>query len=402
MQWLKKISTTENLTLAGVISGILMGIYAPSIMVKLKILGDLFLNLLKMIILPLVFISVFLAILRLGNIKKFSDIGTKTVIYYVVTTALAVITGLLLVTIIEPGKGEIIKPSFPCPKVDFKKINFQNIVWSLIPSNPVKSFAQGNILQVIFFSIFLAISVLAIKEEKRTYVYNLFDSLNDAFMILTNGIIRLTPIGVFSLVGHIVSVTGIDIFIGLWKYALTVILGLLIHAFLTLPLLAFTVAKYNPYRYFISVREALLLAFSTASSAATLPVSIRLAENKGNVKPETAYFVLPLGATVNMDGTALYESVAAVFIANIYGIQLGIPQIIMIFLTATLASIGAAAIPSAGLVMLTLVLNSTGIPLEGIGLIIAVDRFLDMLRTSVNVWGDLNGAKIVNKFSSFK
>ncbi len=402
MQWLKKISTTENLTLAGVISGILMGMYAPSIMVKLKILGDLFLNLLKMIILPLVFISVFLAILRLGNIKKFSDIGTKTVIYYVVTTALAVITGLLLVTLIEPGKGEIIKPSLPCPKVDFKKINFQNIVWSLIPSNPVKSFAQGNILQVIFFSIFLAISVLAIKEEKRTYVYNLFDSLNDAFMILTNGIIRLTPIGVFSLVGHIVSVTGIDIFIGLWKYALTVILGLLIHAFFTLPLLAFTVAKYNPYRYFISVREALLLAFSTASSAATLPVSIRLAENKGNVKPETAYFVLPLGATVNMDGTALYESVAAVFIANIYGIQLGIPQIIMIFLTATLASIGAAAIPSAGLVMLTLVLNSTGIPLEGIGLIIAVDRFLDMLRTSVNVWGDLNGAKIVNKFSSFK
>ena len=402
MQWLKKISATENLTLVGVISGILMGMYAPSIMVKLKILGDLFLNLLKMIILPLVFISVFLAILRLGNIKKFSDIGTKTVTYYVVTTALAAITGLLLVTLIEPGKGEIIKPSLPCPKVDFKKINFQNIVWSLIPSNPVKSFAQGNILQVIFFSIFLAISVLAIKEEKRTYVYNLFDSLNDAFMILTNGIIRLTPIGVFSLVGHIVSVTGIDVFIGLWKYALTVILGLLIHAFFTLPLLAFTVAKYNPYRYFISVREALLLAFSTASSAATLPVSIRLAENKGNVKPETAYFVLPLGATVNMDGTALYESVAAVFIANIYGIQLGIPQIIMIFLTATLASIGAAAIPSAGLVMLTLVLNSTGIPLEGIGLVIAVDRFLDMLRTSVNVWGDLNGAKIVNKFSSFK
>jgi len=231
------------------------------------------------------------------------------------------------------------------------------------------------------------------------HVFSFFDGLNDGLINLTRWIIKTTPVGVFALVGFMVADMGLEIFISLWEYALTVVLGLLFHAFVTLPLLGYFVGRYNPFSYFMKVREAVLLAFSTASSAATLPVSMQVAEEKGGVKKETAGFVLPLGATINMDGTALYESVAAVFIANVYGVSLGLPQMIMIFLTATLASIGAAAIPGAGLVMLTLVLSSVGVPLEGIALIIAVDRFLDMLRTSVNVWGDLNGAKIVGRFA---
>jgi len=220
----------------------------------------------------------------------------------------------------------------------------------------------------------------------------------DALINLTKWIVLFTPIGVFALVSYIVATAGIEAIVSLWEYAFTVILGLLIHAFVNLPLIAFIFGRYNPYKYFLNVREALLLAFSTASSAATLPVSMELAQEKGKVKKEVAGFVLPLGATVNMDGTALYESVAAVFLANVYGIELSLSRMAVIFLTVTLASIGAAAIPGAGLILLTLVLSSVGVPLEGIALIIAVDRFLDMLRTAVNVWGDLNGAKILNRF----
>ena len=394
---MRRVLSVENLTLVAIFLGVLAGIYAPDIVLKLKILGEIFLNLLKMIIVPLVFTSVFIAMLGLGDVAKFKDMGLKTIAYYVATTSLSVLVGLILVNLLEPGKGnELVHHGAEVPKV--KELTFEDVVWNIIPSNPFKSFTEGKVLQIIFFAVLFGLATLAVSKEKMKHVFNLFDGLNDGLINLTKWVIKLTPVGVFALVGFMVAEMGIDVFFSLWKYALTVVLGLIFHAFVTLPLLAFFFGRYNPYRYLLKVREAPLLAFSTASSAATLPVSMQVAEEKGGVRKETAGFVLPLGATINMDGTALYESVAAVFIANVYGVELGFSQMLMIFLTATLASIGAAAIPGAGLVMLTLVLSSVGVPLEGIGLIIAVDRFLDMLRTAVNVWGDLNGAKIIDRF----
>ncbi|WP_032496438.1 dicarboxylate/amino acid:cation symporter [Hydrogenivirga sp. 128-5-R1-1] len=394
---MRRVLSVENLTLVAIFLGVLAGIYAPDIVLKLKILGEIFLNLLKMIIVPLVFTSVFIAMLGLGDVAKFKDMGLKTIAYYVATTSLSVLVGLILVNLLEPGKGnEHAHHGAEVPEV--KELTFEDVVWNIIPSNPFKSFTEGKVLQIIFFAVLFGLATLAVSKEKMKHVFNLFDGLNDGLINLTKWVIKLTPVGVFALVGFMVAEMGIDVFFSLWKYALTVVLGLIFHAFVTLPLLAFFFGRYNPYRYLLNVREAPLLAFSTASSAATLPVSMQVAEEKGGVRKETAGFVLPLGATINMDGTALYESVAAVFIANVYGVELGFSQMLMIFLTATLASIGAAAIPGAGLVMLTLVLSSVGVPLEGIGLIIAVDRFLDMLRTAVNVWGDLNGAKIIDRF----
>lgn len=218
-------------------------------------------------------------------------------------------------------------------------------------------------------------------------------------MEITRWIVTLTPLGVYSIVAVLVAKTGVKAIESLWKYALTVILGLAFHAFVTLPALLRIVGKSKPFEYFAKVRKALLVALSTASSSATLPVSLEAALEAGVTK-RIAGFVLPLGATINMDGTALYESVAAVFIANIYGLHLQFGHMVVVFLTATLASIGAAGIPSAGLVTMGIVLKALGLPLEGVGLVLAIDRFLDMLRTSVNVWGDLVGAKILTRFVS--
>ena len=393
----KRLLAVENLTLVGIFLGVLGGMLFPHTFMSLKLLGDVFLALLKMIIVPLVFTSVFVAMLGLGDIAKFRDMGLKTIAYYVATTSLSVLVGLVFVSILQPGKGEEIALK-PAEEVKVRELTFEDVVWNIIPTNPVASFTEGKVLQIIFFAVLLGLATLTVSGSKKQHVFNLFDGLNDGLINLTKWVVKLTPVGVFALVGYMVAEAGLEVFASLWKYALTVVGGLLFHALITLPAIAFLFGGYNPYRYFMRIREAPLLAFSTASSAATLPVSMQVAEEKGGVRKETAGFVLPLGATINMDGTALYESVAAVFIANVYGIELGFSQMFMIFTTATLASIGAAAIPGAGLIMLTLVLSSVGVPLEGIGLIIAVDRFLDMLRTAINVWGDLNGAKVIDRF----
>ena len=393
---MRKLLSLENLTLIALGLGFLGGLYFPEVFLNIKILGDIFLALLKMIIVPLVFFSVFSAMLGLGSVSKFKDMGLKTVAYYFSTTALAVASGILVVSLMDPGKGAQIQVQEREP-VEVKELTFEDIVWSIVPTNIAQSFAEGKVLHIILFAVLLGLATLTIGKRKRETIGEVFEGLSDALVVLTGWIVKLTPIGVFSLVGYVVASEGVEVFLSLWEYVLAVILGLGIHALITLPILAFLIGRYNPYAYFLKVREAPLLAFSTASSAATLPVSMKVAEEKGGVSKETAGFVLPLGATINMDGTALYESVAAVFIANLFGVELGFSQILTIFLTATLASIGAAAIPGAGLVMLTLVLSSVGLPLEGIALILAVDRFLDMIRTAVNVWGDLNGAKIVDR-----
>ena len=387
MDFLKRI---ENQTLLALILAVGVGICFPSEVLKFAFLGKAFLKLLKMVVAPLIFTSVFISLLNMKSLKTLKRLGFTTLAYYLATTSLSVLLGLFLVNLIRPS-AEIRITEVP----ELNALSLSDLFLGLFPENIIQSFAKTEVIPIIFFAMVLALA--ALRVGPRAEPLNLFFiALNESLLALTRGIIRLTPIGVFFLVASLVAREGIDPLISLWKYASTVVLGLALHGLITLPLLLYLFTRQKPWRYFLAVREAPLLALSTASSSATLPVTLEVAENRGRVKPEVAGFVLPLGATVNMDGTALYEAVAAMFIAYSYGLELTFSQQVLIFLTAVLASVGAAGIPSAGLVTMTLVLQSVGLPLEGLGLILAVDRFLDMLRTSVNVWGDLVGAKIIN------
>jgi len=394
---MKRFLSIENLTVLGIILGILFGVYFKETALLIKPLGDAFLSGLKMITIPLIFASVFVSIASLSSIKEIKDMGIKAILYYFSTTALAVATGIVIVNLIHFSPPEGLNLSSENVHIH-KEFTIESLIQSFIPSNIFQSFSQGKVLHVIVFSILFAIAVLTLKQEKKDVITRFFDGINDSMLTIAKWIINLSPLGVFALVSYIVAERGLSSLLSLWQYALAVVIGLLVHAVVNLGLIAFLIGRFNPFTYFKKVKEALLIAFSTSSSSATLPVSMEVAEEKAKVKKKVAGFVLPLGATINMDGTALYEAIAAMFVASFYGIDLSIGEQIVIFFTASLAAIGAAGIPSAGLVTMTLVFTAVGIPLEGIALILSVDRFLDMLRTTVNVWGDLIGAKIIDRF----
>lgn len=356
-------------------------------------IGQIFIKLLMMLIVPLIMASMITGVARVGDIRKLGGLGAKTFLYYLVTTFASVLVGLILVNILRPGAGA---PTIggDVPDVVRTQVTIGSVLLNMIPANPVKAMAEMQILPLIVFSLLFGAVLTTIGNKGRPLI-DLFESLNAAMMKLTDWVIRLAPYGVFALLAAVVAESGPGIFANLGKYMATVLLGLAIHALVTLPILLKLVGGANPKRYFEKVATALTTAFSTASSSATLPLTIDCVETKAKVAPRVSSFVLPLGATINMDGTALYESVAAVFIAQVYGIDLSFGQQVLIFLTATLAAIGAAGIPSAGLVTMAIVLNAVGLPLEGIGMILAVDRILDMCRTSVNVWGDTVGCTVV-------
>jgi len=348
---MKKLLTIENLTILAIILGILSGIYLKDLMLHLKYVGDAFLSLLKMITIPLIFASIFVSIASLSSISDLKDMGLKTIIYYFSTTAIAVLTGLIVVNFIDFSPvGEV--PT--TEKIEHKPFTIDALIQSFIPSNIFKSLAEGKVLHVIIFSILFALAVLTLQKEKKELITKFFDGINDSMLKIAKWIINLSPIGVFALVGYIVAEKGIGSILSLWQYVLAVVLGLFIHAFINLPLIAFIVGKFNPYKYFLKVKEAILIAFSTSSSSATLPVSMEVATEKAGIRKKIAGFVLPLGATINMDGTALYEAIAAMFVAHMYGIELSLTEQIIVFFTASLAAIGAAGIPSAGLVTMTI------------------------------------------------
>lgn len=391
----KKFLNVENLTIISIVFGLFFGYFFNELAIDLKVIGDIYISLLKMLIIPLIFASIFIAIVGLKNSEDLKSIGVKSFIYYLTTTSFAVALGLIVVNIFNPGSNMDL-PSKVQTTIQAKEMGFSDFLLSLIPSNIFSSFANGQILPIIFFTILFALATIHIKNSKKEMLYNFFDSINDSIMVLAKWIINLTPIGVFFLIAFTVAKNGLEPIINLYSYFLTVLLALFLHAIITLGAILYFFTKTDPLTYFLQIKEALLVAFSTASSAATLPVSMEVAKQNAKVDKKVAGFVLPLGATINMDGTALYESIAVMFIANISGVELTIAQQITIFITATLASIGAASIPGAGLIMMTLILDSVGLSVEYIALIIAVDRFLDMFRTSINVWGDLIGAKVVN------
>jgi len=391
--------------ITGAVLGVLGGYFLSEIFIEIKFLGTIFLNALKMVVIPLIIASIIVGVTSLGDIRKLGKTTGKTLLYYLATTGFSVLIGIILVNLIRPGVGvPLVGASVPEFVVDRGENTIVEVIVGLIPDNIFGAAASGKILPLIVFSLLFG-GVLTTIGAKGKQLISLFQTINAAIMKIVILIIYFAPIGIFALIGGIVAENrgSVDkLFAALGLYSLTVIIGLLLHAIIVLPLILKIFGRKNPFTYFVNMGQALATAFTTASSAATLPLTMESVEHKNKVDKKAASFVLPLGATINMDGTALYEAVAALFIAQIYGIDLSIGAQVIIFFTATLASIGAAAIPEAGLVMMSLVLAAVGLPLEGIGIILVIDWFLDRCRTTVNVWGDSIGAAVIGETAEIK
>ena len=358
--------------------------------------GRIFIALLKMLVVPLVFVSLVCGAASLGDTGSVGRLGGKTIGLYLMTTAVAVSLAMLIALTTDPGLGGESASSMASASTFEPKTapSVKDTFINVVPSNPIAAMADGKMLQVILFALLfgLALSKAGASGEKlRAF----FSDLNDVMMRLISMIIALTPIGVFCLMTQLGATLGLAEIAKVAMYFATIVIALLVHASLVYPLLLKTLTGLNPLVFLRKMREALLVAFSTSSSGATLPVTLRTVEHKLGVQNNVASFAVPLGATINMDGTAIMQGVATVFIAQFYGIDLGLSALLTVVLTATLASIGTAAVPGVGLITLTLVLDQVGLPVEGIALIIGVDRLLDMLRTAVNVTGDATVATIV-------
>ncbi len=371
--------------------------------------GDLLMQMLKLLVVPLIVATMVVGVASLGDIRKAGRIGGRTIGYYAVTTGLSVLTGIILVNVIMPGKdlGEVqrnvaeLPQSLQNPKGALEAM--LEVVRGMFPPNLVEAAVNMNVLGLIIFSIVLG-AVLSTMGERGRPVLSFFESFNEAIMKIVHLVVWYAPIGIASLLMARMGRAGDSFFTdeipALGKYIGTVIGGLAIHAVITLPLIYWLFTRRNPFRYVLGMGQALLTAFSTASSSATLPITIECTKTNNKISDRTSGFVLPLGATINMDGTALYEAVAVIFIAQSLGLDLNVGQMIVIFFTATLAAIGAAGIPEAGLVMMAIVLTAVGIPPSEASLILAVDWFLDRFRTAVNVHGDSIGAAVVDHLES--
>jgi Na+/H+-dicarboxylate symporter len=384
----------------GAVLGALGGYFIGGFFIELKFIGTIFLNALKMIVVPLIVASMIVGVASLGDVSRLGRTSGKTLLYYLATTGFSVLIGIILVNIIQPGSGiGSVGSEIPEIVADAKPAGFSDFIVRLIPDNLIAAAAEGSVLPLIIFSLVFGGVLTAIGPKGRP-VINFFAGLNTAIMKIVVLIIYFAPIGILAIIGSIVAEKReslAQIASGLGLYSLTVIIGLIIHAVVILPLILKFMGKKNPLRYFMNMGQALATAFTTASSSTSLPVTMECVTVKNKVNNKAGSFVLPLGATINMDGTALYEAVAAIFIAQAINFPLSIDAQVVIFLTATLASIGAAAIPHAGLVTMVIVLSAVGLPLEGIGFIFAVDWFLDRCRTAVNVWGDSVGAAVIGE-----
>ena len=363
--------------------------------------GLIFLRLIKMIIVPLVFASLLVGVASLGDIRKLGRVGGKTLGYFLLTTCLAISIGLAVANIIRPGdyisaedKKNLVAQYSGAATAKAKKAGespsaVDNLL-GIIPTNPVKSMASGEMLQIIFFAMFFGIALTLIPKERADPVVAMFEAVNDAMVMCVHIIMKLAPYGVLALVAKVVGTSGLSVLKALGVYTVTVLLGLGIHATAVYTSVVRVLGKISFANFWRAARPAQLIAFSTSSSSATLPVSMECAENNLGVSNQMSSFVLPLGATVNMDGTALYQGVAAIFISQVFDMHLTLGDQLNIVLTATLASIGAAGVPGVGMITLALVLTSIGVPTVGVALILGVDRILDMFRTAVNVTGDLS------------
>jgi len=361
-------------------------------------MGDLFLNAMKMVIVPLVLTSIISGVTNNSSSKNLGRLSLKTISYYVTTSFLAIVTGLFLVSVIQPGIGADLSLVQEIKNVEVAKESFGKSLLEIIPENIFVVFSNNRkMLSVIFIALLFGFFITQASDNSKTILTGFFNSAFEVMMKITLFIIKFAPYGIFAIVAKTVAEQKdvLALFQSLGMYMLTVFLALLVHCAFTLPVLLKFIGKVNPLNYFKALSAPLLTAFSTASSSATLPLTMEAVEDNAGVSNKVTSFTLPLGATINMDGTALYECVAVIFIAQAYGMDLSVTTQIIIVSTALLASIGAAGIPMAGLIMMSIILSVVGLPLESIGLILAVDRPLDMLRTTTNVWSDSCGAAII-------
>ena len=393
----KKISLTTKIFI-GLFGGALLGLALqgnPQIAdTYIKPFGTLFLNMIKMVIVPLVFSSLVVGAASIGDPKTLGRIGGKTMLYYMMTTGVAVTIGIVLSNLIKPGVGRLLIPvGLEANAVEVPSL--MDTFLNLIPAAPMKSIVNGDILQIIVFALFMGIAATMISKEKSQPFIDFFSSTAEIMYKITAFVMEFAPYGVFALMVPVTASYGLDVLMPLAKVIIAVYLGCALHAIIVYSTAVKTFSKIKPTQFFKGIAPAAITAFTTTSSAGTLPVTIKNVRENFNVSEQVASFVLPLGATLNMDGTALYQGVCAIFIAQVFGIDLSVSQMGIIILTATLGSIGTAGVPGAGLIMLTLVLQSVGLPLEGLALVAGIDRILDMARTSVNIIGDASCAVIV-------
>jgi Na+/H+-dicarboxylate symporter len=392
-----------------IIVGLLVGedgnLFGVTFTALFDFIGQLFLNALKMLIVPLIVSSIIVGVASVGDSDNLGRLGAKTIGYYALTSFLAIVVGLAMVNLIQPGvvegsAQEVFGLSAEAAELEaqFADKGADDIVaifLRMIPTNIVAAAANTQMLGLIFFSLLYGFFMSRIANPYAEVQYHFFNGMFQIMMKITDLVMRFAPLGVFALVAKTVASTGLEAFIPLAQFFFTVVLALGLHFLVTLPLLLRLLGGVSPLRHYRAVSPALLTAFSTASSSATLPLTMECVEKNAGVSNKTTSFVLPLGATINMDGTALYECVAVMFIAQAYGIELGLATQFSVVLLALMTSIGVAGIPAASLVAIAIILSAVGLPLEGLGLILAVDRILDMMRTAVNVTSDSAGAVII-------
>ncbi|MEL0631633.1 dicarboxylate/amino acid:cation symporter [Pseudoalteromonas carrageenovora] len=380
--------------LIGMIAGIFAGMLLGSNAEYIKPIGQLFISAIKMLIVPLIFCSLIVGVTSMKDTTKMGRIGIKSIVFYLATTAVAISIGLGLGIFFEPGAGlNMVATTVTDTK---PTTSLMNTIVGLVPKNPVGSLASGNILQIIVFALSLGIALNLIGEKGQPAA-KVFESLADAMYKLTELVMRLAPYGVFALMAWVSGKYGLDVLLPLIKVIGLVYLGCIIHILVLGGGFVGLLGKLNPQRFYKGIIEAQVIAFTTTSSSGTLPASIKCATQNLGVSRTVSSFVLPVGATINMDGTALYQGVLALFIAQAFGVDLSTTDYLTIIATATLASVGTAGVPGAGLIMLSLVLTTVGLPLEGIAIVAGIDRILDMARTTINVTGDLMVTLLIGK-----
>ncbi|ABV86857.1 dicarboxylate/amino acid:cation symporter [Shewanella pealeana] len=401
----KKLGLTSKIII-GMFTGIILGLllrnlFPESDFIKeyitegvLNVIGTIFISSLKMLVVPLVFVSLVCGTCSLSEPSKVGRLGGKTIAFYLFTTAIALSMAILVAIAIHPGNASMVTEGM---QFDVKQApSLSDVLINLVPTNPLHAMSEGNMLQIIIFAVIFGFAISHI-GERGARVAALFNDLNEVIMRVVTLIMQLAPYGVFALMAKLALTLGMETFGSVVKYFFVVLGVLLVHAFVVYPVLLKVFSGLNPFTFIRKIRDVQLFAFSTASSNATLPVTIETAEHRMGVDNKIASFTLPLGATINMDGTAIMQGVATVFIAQVFGIELTITDYAMVVVTATLASIGTAGVPGVGLIMLAMVLNQVGLPVEGIALIIGVDRLLDMVRTAVNVTGDTVATVVIAK-----
>ena len=410
----KKISLTSKIFIAlivGAVTGMVLHYLVPDGNIKndvivegvLYVLGQGFIRLMKMLVVPLVFCSLVCGSMAIGDTKKLGNVGGKTLAFYLVTTAVAVAVALGIGTLLRPGIGlDMSKIQVNASDIEtMESASLAQTILNIIPDNPFKALANGEMLQVIVFALVVGV-ILAKLGERAEVVANFISQFNDIMMEMTMMVMSLAPIGVFSLIARTFATIGFSAFVPLAKYMIAVLIALAIQCFGVYQILLKLFTGLNPVKFIRKFFPVMAFAFSTATSNATIPLSIDTLYKKMGVSKKISSFTIPLGATINMDGTAIYQGVCAIFIASCYGIHLTLPQMLTIVLTATLASIGTAGVPGAGMVMLAMVLTSVGLPVDGIALVAGVDRIFDMGRTTVNITGDAACTMVVSNLESKK